>query len=97
MNQAIVVVLGVIAFMLAAVVIIGAIGLAGFYLEPPKSDPPPAGYRPISSCFLAEELAARGPVQRQTQSTWQRELKQLRSQCEDETKRGTPPPPTPTR
>jgi hypothetical protein len=68
MNQGITVFFGVIAFMVVGVLIIGAIGFAGFYLDPPKSDPPPPGYRPISSCFLAEELAARGPVQRQSES-----------------------------
>jgi hypothetical protein len=91
MNQAMAVVLGVIAFMLAAMLIIGAIGIAGFYMDPPKSDPWPPGVRRPTSCELARDLAARGPVQNQTEAIWQRELKRLQSQCEDEIKRGTPP------
>jgi hypothetical protein len=94
MKDATIVILGVVAFLVAAVLIIGVIGVAGFYMEPPKSDPWPPGVRRPTSCELARDLAARGPVQNQTEAIWQRELKQLRSQCEDEIKRGTPPAPT---
>jgi hypothetical protein len=94
MNQSLAVVLGVVAFMLVGLVLLFGIGFGAVYISQPESDPWPPGVRRPTSCELARDLAARGPVQNQTDATWQRELKRLQSQCEDEMKRGTPPAPT---
>jgi hypothetical protein len=95
MNQALAVVLGVVAFMVVGLVLMFAIGVGAIYFDDSnQSEAWPPGVRRPTSCELARDLAARGPVQRQTESVWQRELKQLRSQCEEEIKRGTPPAPT---
>jgi hypothetical protein len=95
MNQTLAVVLGVVAVMAAGLVFMMAIGVGAVYFErSDQSDPWPPGVRRPTSCELARDLAARGPVQNQTEAIWQRELKRLESQCEDEIKRGTPPAPT---
>lgn len=94
MNQGMVVVLGVLAFVLVAVVLVTAVSVVALYTASPKSDPWPPGVRRPTSCELARDLAARGPVQNQSERVWKRELDRLESQCKDEIKRGTPPAPT---
>jgi hypothetical protein len=95
MNQALAVVLGVVAFMVVGLVLMLAIGVGALYFsDSPRSDPWPPGVRRPTSCELARDLAESGPVQNQTDAIWQRELRRLVSQCEDEIKRGTPPAPT---
>jgi hypothetical protein len=95
MNQALAVILGIVAFMVVGLVFMIAMGVGPVYFEgSDQSDPWPPGVRRPTSCELARDLAARGPVQNQTDAIWRRELKRLQSQCDDEVKRGTPPAPT---